>query len=145
MMACIEEGRNFDRSDTFQDGANRGPAVACSISMADINASLKTDNVCAGNESSEDSAQAQRHRLYMASQLKTATDIMKIQQDKIEATMSTNNGSGVFARHMNMKDFAADHEKMEDDVETSQVVLKYMCTMLIKRTISGGKIFYTPR
>ena len=31
--------------------------------------------------------------------------------------MSTNNCSGVFERQMNMKDFAADHEEMEDDVE----------------------------
>ena len=76
MMACIAEGRNFDRSDTRQDGATRGAAVLCNISMADINASLKTDNVSAGNVSSEDSAQRQRHKLYMASQLKTATDIM---------------------------------------------------------------------
>ena len=45
-----------DSSDTLQDGANRGPAVTCSISMADINASLKTDDLCAGNQSSEDSA-----------------------------------------------------------------------------------------
>ena len=112
MMACIAEGRNFDRSDTRQDGATRGPAVTCSISMADINASLKTDNVSAGNVSSEDSAQRQRYKLYMASQLKTATDIMKIQEDKTEATMSTNNCSGVLARHMDMNDFAADHEKI---------------------------------
>ena len=80
--------------------------------MADIDVSLKTDSVSAGNVSSGDSAQTQRHKLYMASQLKTATDIMKIQEDKIEATMSTNTCAGVLARHMNMKDFAADHEKM---------------------------------
>ena len=60
----------------------------------------------------------------MAIHLKTATDIMKIQEDKTEATMSTNNCSVVLARHMNMKDFAADHEKMEDDVETDAGRLK---------------------
>ena len=81
MMACIAEGRNFDRSDTRQDGAKRGPAVTCNISMADINASLRTDSVSAGKVSSEESAQKQRHKLYMASQLKTATDIMKTQQE----------------------------------------------------------------
>ena len=83
MMACIAEGRNFDCSDTRQVGAKRGPAVTCNVSMADINASLEPDNVSAGNVSSEDSGQRQRHKLYMASQLKTATDKMKIQEDKI--------------------------------------------------------------
>ena len=89
MMACIAEGRNFDRSNTLQDGSNRGPAVICSIFMADINDSLKTDSTSASNEASEESAQIQRHKRYMASQLKTSTNIMQIQQENMESTRFT--------------------------------------------------------
>ena len=117
MMACIAEGRNFDRSDTLQDGAGRGPPVTCSITMADINNSLKSDYVSMCNVSSEDSAQVQRHKLYMASQLKTATDIMKIQQDKCKGSKSTKHSFKASERHMHMSDFAADHENMEDDLD----------------------------
>ena len=60
--------------------------------------------------------------------------------------MSTSNCSGVLARHMNMKDFAADHEKIEDDVEmnTGRVEV-YVHKVERERTASGGKKLYTPR
>ena len=88
MMACIAKGRNFDRSDTLQDGAGRGSPVTCSITMTDINNSLTFDYVPTGNVCSEESASVQRNKLYMATQLKTARNIMKIQQDTSKATKS---------------------------------------------------------
>ena len=120
MMACIAEGRNFDRSDTMQDGAGRGPAVTCSISITDVNDSLKTDHVSAGNVSSEDSVQSQRNKLYMASQLKTATEIMEIQQAKATTAKLNQRRSKVSERHMHLSDYAADNEKMDDTLNNEK-------------------------
>ena len=44
MMACIAEGSNFDRSDTFQDGASRGLPVTCSSTLTDVDNSFKVDD-----------------------------------------------------------------------------------------------------
>ena len=118
MMACIAEGRNFDRSDTMQDGAGRGQAVTCSISIADINDSLKTDRAI--SVSSEESAQAQRKKMYMASQLKTATEIMKIQQKKLATIKSKEHRSNVSERHMHLSDYAADKDEEDDALHTDK-------------------------
>ena len=110
MMACIAEGRNFDRSDTLQDGASRGLPVTCSITLTDVDNSFKVDDSSAPIIAAEESAQSRRHKLYMCSQLHTAIEIMQIQEEKGEATSHLKKKlRRASQQQLNMSDFTTDH------------------------------------